>query len=83
MNIANDSRDMIIKHCVKCDTVFNQNHFLEWLNILEAGSKIQISNDKPYLDVEYIQGELNCPTCIKKEQFRTIVMVVFKWGEEE
>ena len=83
MNITNDSRNMIIKHCVKCDTVLKENHFLEWLNILEAGNRIQLSDDKPFLDVEYVQGELNCPSCIKKELFRTLTMVVFKWGEEE
>lgn len=79
----NTTKNMIIKHCVKCDTALDSNHFLEWLKILEAGSRIQIADDKPYLDLDYIQGELNCPACIKDEMFRTLTMVVFKWGAEE
>ena len=75
----NSTKNMIIRHCIRCDTTSHKNHFQEWLLILQAGSKIKLSDDKPYLDIEHVQEGLNCKTCMTNEIGETVIMVVFKW----
>ena len=79
----NITKNMIIKHCANCDSTLAGNHFQEWLPILEAGSKIKITDSTPFLDLEYIQRGLNCGTCIRNEIKETVTMVVFRWYEKE
>ena len=73
---------MIIRHCIKCDATPVGNHFQEWLPILEAGTKVKISDNQKHLDLEYIQKGLNCGTCMRNETGETVIMVVFKWAGE-
>ena len=78
----NITQDMIINHCNKCDTTRSGNHFLEWLEILKAGSAVKISDEKPYLDLGHIESGMNCPTCVRNKDYETLTMVVFKWSVE-
>ena len=79
----NTTKHMIIRHCIRCDATTQGNHFQEWLPILQAGTKIKLYDDKPYLDIEYVQEGLNCGTCIKNEVEQTVIMIVFKWQKGE
>ena len=80
----NKIKTMIIRHCIKCDaTMEGGNHFQEWLVILQAGSKVRVSEEVPHLDVEYVQEGLNCGTCLKNEIGETVTMVVFRIQDGE
>ena len=85
----NITQDMIINHCNKCDTIrslpllVGANHFLEWLEILKAGSVVQISEDKPLFSLEHIESGMNCQACVRNKDYETLTMVVFKWNVEE
>ena len=79
----NTTQNMIIRHCIRCDVTDMQNHFQEWLSILQAGTKVKLKGDKPYLDIEHVQEGLTCGTCIKNEIGQTVIMVVFKWSTGE
>ena len=77
----NITKDMIIKHCINCDSTLAGNHFQEWLPILEAGSKAKLTDTKAYLDLEYIRRGLNCGSCVRNGIEETVTLVVFKWHE--
>ena len=79
----NITKDMIIKHCINCDSTLAGNHFQDWLPILEAGSKAKLTDTKAYLDLEYIRRGLNCGICIRNGTKETVIMVVFKWQKGE
>ena len=76
----NTTQNMIIKHCIRCDATLQGNHIQEWLSILKAGSKLQIQDKVPYLNMEYIQEGLRCETCHRQGIDNSIIMVVFKWS---
>ena len=71
----------MIAHCMRCDT-YKYDAFLEWLCILQAGEKVIISQDKPYLHLENVQHGLACISCIKEEYYATVSIVIFEWMEK-
>ena len=72
---------IMIAHCMRCDT-YKYDAFLEWLCILQAGEKVIISQDKPYLHLENVQHGLDCISCIKEEYYATVSIVIFEWMEK-
>ena len=75
------TKNMIIRHCNQCDATKEKNHFQEWLPILQAGTKVKISDIRPCLEMEYIRTGLNCATCLRYKILETVTMVVFKWDK--
>ena len=67
---------VFIRHCSNCDTSNKRyDMFLEWLKIIEAVSKVKVSDTKPYLDLKHISEYLNCSTCKRL----SLVQVIFDW----
>ena len=71
---------IMVVHCLRCDT-HKYDSFLEWLYILQAGDKVIIADNKPFLHLENIQHGLDCVECIKEDHYETASMVIFEWEE--
>ena len=67
---------IFIRHCSNCDTATKRlDMFLEWLKIIDAGSKVRVSDTRPYLDLKHISEPLNCTVCKRL----ALVQVIFDW----
>ena len=69
------SKTIFIKHCSICDTIGNEDAFLEWLKIIEAGTKVRISDTSPYLDLKHVTYNDLCIECTNT----SITQVIFEW----
>ena len=69
------NKTICVRHCSICDTYGNQDLFLEWLNIIEIGSRIKVSDKEPYLDLKHILKDLRCLACSNG----TMIQAVYEW----
>ena len=49
--------------------------FLEWLKIIEVGSRVKVSDTRPYLDLKHVSESLTCSTCKRVN----LTQVIFDW----
>ena len=74
------TKSLTVLHCSSCDGFREVDNFMEWLPILEAGSKMEVSETQPYLELKSIQRELDCRNCLGMNIWGTVTMVVFSWN---
>ena len=75
------TKSLTVIHCSSCDGYREIDNFLEWLTILEAGSKVPVADTLPYLNLKNVQRQLDCKSCLGKDIWGTVTMVVFDWGK--
>jgi len=69
------NKTIFIRHCSRCDTLDEEDTFLEWLKIIKAGTKVKILNEIPHLDLKHVLSELQCKTC----NYNSVTQVIFEW----
>lgn len=74
------TKSLTVLHCASCDSCRDMDNFLEWLTVLEAGSKVSVSDTPPYLTLKNVQRNLECTSCAVKGIHGSVTMVVFEWG---
>ena len=67
--------NVFVRHCTTCDTFNEPDMFQEWLNILRAGSTVQVPISIPHLDIKHVTANLLCFEC----QTDTVTQVIFEW----
>jgi len=69
------NKTIFIIHCSRCDTLGQEDTFLEWLQILIIGTKVKIADGGTHVDLKHVLSELQCKICNNN----LVTQVIFEW----